>query len=216
MRKSAKKPKSGRKEHWFSSDRPIESARANVLGRAAFAAGLAQCIGAWDGRDSLVIALHGGWGTGKTSVKNMVLEKLRGSPTRCPQIVEFSPWQVSGTGTLVGTFFDELAVALGVGQKRRAGLLGKLSTYAKHLSFVGHAAKPIGAVAALANPVAGGLVVAGGIAAEQSAQIVQAGAEASKATQDSKAKSRNGFWLPPPQVNNKSTHENKSHVAAFV
>jgi predicted KAP-like P-loop ATPase len=189
LKKAPKKPKSGRKAHWFSSDRPIESARADVLGRSAFAARLADTIGAWDGGDSLVIALHGGWGTGKTSVKNMMLEKLRGSTARCPQIVEFSPWQVSGTGILVGTFFDELAVALGVGQKRRAGLLDKLSTYAKHLSFFGHAAKPVGAVTALVDPVTGGLIAAGGVAAEQSAQIVQAGAEASKATQDVKAKS---------------------------
>ena len=189
MKKSAKKTKRGRTEHWFSSDRPIESARGDVLGRSAFAGRLAQSIAGWDGRDSLVIALHGGWGTGKTSVKNMVLEKLRSCPARCPRIVEFSPWQVSGTGTLAGTFFDELSVALGVGQKRPAGLLKKLSAYAKHLSFFGQAAKPIGAVATLADPVAGGLVMAGGVAAEQSAKIVQAGAEASKATQDSKAKS---------------------------
>jgi predicted KAP-like P-loop ATPase len=100
LKKSAKKTKSGRKEHWFSSDRPIETARADALGRSGFSARLAQSIGAWDGRDSLVIALHGGWGTGKTSVKNMVLEKLRGSPAKCPEVVEFSPWQVSGTGTL--------------------------------------------------------------------------------------------------------------------
>jgi len=186
LKRAAKKPKSGRKAHWFSSDRPIESACADVLGRSGFAARLAQSIGEWDGRDSLVIALHGGWGTGKTSVKNMVLEKLRSSPTRSPQVVEFSPWQVSGTGTLVGTFFNELAVTLSVGQERRADLVGKLLAYAKHLSFFGHAAKPVGAVAAFADPVVGGLIVASGAAAEQSAQIVQAGAEAAKVTQDTK------------------------------
>lgn len=189
MKKVIKKPKSCRKEHWFSSDRPIESARADVLGRSAFAASLAQSIGAWDGRDSLVIALHGGWGTGKTSVKNMVLEKLRGSSTRCPQIVEFSPWQVSGTGTLVGTFFNELAVALGMGQKRMARLLGKLSAYAKHFSLLGHATKQVGAVTALADPAAGALITGCGVAAEQTGEIAQAGAEAAKAREETKAKS---------------------------
>src|SRR5258708_11587282 len=135
MKETVKRSRPGRKEHWFSSDRPIESARADVLGRSEFAAQLAASIGGWDGKDSLVIALHGGWGTGKTSVKNMVLEKLRRSPSRCPHIVEFSPWQVSGTGTLVATFFHELAVALGVGNKRRAGRRGKLSSYARPLAF---------------------------------------------------------------------------------
>src|SRR6266702_3835694 len=115
MKRTVKRTKPGRKEHWFSSDRPIESARADVLGRSAFADRLAASIGGWEGKDSLVIALHGGWGTGKTSVKNMVLEKLLGSPSRCPHIVEFSPWQVSGTGALVGTFFRELEIELGRG-----------------------------------------------------------------------------------------------------
>src|SRR5437773_971172 len=98
----------------FSSDRPIDSARHDLLGRSSFAERLAASIRGWSGKDSLVIALYGVWGTGKTSVKNMILEKLRKAAARMtPQIVEFSPWQVSGTGSIVGTFFHELGIALG-------------------------------------------------------------------------------------------------------
>lgn len=188
MKKSTRKPKSGRKERWFSSDRPIDSAGADVLGRSAFAARLAQSIGAWDGRDSLVISLHGGWGTGKTSVKNMVLEKLRGSPTRCPQIVEFSPWQVSGTGTLVGAFFEELGIALGCGQESKSGLSKKLSSYAKRFALIGHVVKPLGTLVSFMEPRMGALITAGAVGVEQSAQTIQAGADAAKAGQDARAK----------------------------
>ena len=37
---------------------------------------LARAIAAWRERDSLVVALYGGWGSGKTSIKNMTLETL--------------------------------------------------------------------------------------------------------------------------------------------
>ena len=189
MKKSVKKSKLGRKEYWFSSDRPIESARADVLGRSAFAKRLAQSVGAWGGRDSLVVALHGGWGTGKTSVKNMVLETLRSRPSRCPHIMEFSPWQVSGTGALVGTFFRELGVVLGVSQKRKAGLGEKLSSYAKHLALFGHVVKPVGTLVSFIEPGTGALVAAAAAGVEQSAQTIQTGAEAAKAGQEASTKS---------------------------
>jgi predicted KAP-like P-loop ATPase len=159
------------------------------LGRAKFAAHLAANIRAWDGRDSLVIALQGGWGTGKTSVKNMVLEHLRANPSRCPQIVEFSPWQVSGTGTLAGNFFQELGSVLGLSKKRGIGVFKKLSAYAKHLTLLGQVAKPIGTVAAMADPATGVMIAAGGLAAEHSGQVMKAGAEASKAADEAKAQS---------------------------
>jgi predicted KAP-like P-loop ATPase len=96
---------------------------------------------------------------------------------------------LSGTGTLGDAFFRDLEVALGVGHKPKAGIVQRLSSYAKHLNFLGHVAKPVGAAVALADPVTGGLVAAGGLAAEQSAQVVQAGAEASKAGQEAEARS---------------------------
>ena len=45
---------------------------------------LASAIKGWKGNDSLVIALYGSWGSGKSSVKNMVLETLRSSESNSP------------------------------------------------------------------------------------------------------------------------------------
>jgi len=75
----------------ISADRPIIKRREDRLGRAAFADSMAAAIRNWHGKDSLVLALYGPWGSGKSSVKNMVLESLRESENDCPTIVEFNP-----------------------------------------------------------------------------------------------------------------------------
>lgn len=181
MKKRTKRTKPVREGIWFSADRPIESVRHDVLNRSAFATGLAASIRAWSGKDSLVIALEGGWGTGKTSVKNMVLENLQSIRSKCPQIIEFSPWQISGTGTLVGTFFQELGIALGVDGKLGAKSGKKLMAYAKRLGLVGDVTTQIGALISLIKPEAGALLVAGGAAVKKSAKVVQDGSEASLA-----------------------------------
>jgi predicted KAP-like P-loop ATPase len=49
----------------YSADRPIRSKKDDILGRAKFAARLADDIHSWEGDDSLVIALYGAWGSGK-------------------------------------------------------------------------------------------------------------------------------------------------------
>ena len=62
-------------KHLFSADRPIASREEDLLGRSGFAESLASAIKGWTGNDSLIIALYGSWGSGKSSVKNMVLDR---------------------------------------------------------------------------------------------------------------------------------------------
>ena len=72
------------------TDRPILGADEDELGRAPFAASLAEAVAGWQGQDSLVIGLYGSWGSGKTSVKNMVFEALAKKPNP-PIVIDFSP-----------------------------------------------------------------------------------------------------------------------------
>lgn len=60
----------------FASDRPIKKIDDDLLDRAEFAKDLASAISDWQSKDSLVIALHGEWGSGKSSIKNMTLSIL--------------------------------------------------------------------------------------------------------------------------------------------
>ncbi|MBI2311415.1 MAG: hypothetical protein HYU77_02810 [Betaproteobacteria bacterium] len=99
--------------HPFSADRPITSLADDLLGRGPFADALASAIKSWRGKDSLVIALFGPWGSGKTSVKNMVIDGLRASANDCPQIVEFNPWHWAGQDQLANAFFQEIGKTLG-------------------------------------------------------------------------------------------------------
>jgi predicted KAP-like P-loop ATPase len=75
----------------FSPDRPIESAAQDLLARSSFASLLAQKISEWRGRERLVIALYGPWGSGKSSVKNLILEKLAEEKYKPLDPIEFNP-----------------------------------------------------------------------------------------------------------------------------
>jgi predicted KAP-like P-loop ATPase len=99
---------------WLSADRPIETRDEDELGRRGFAAAIAEAIRGWSGRDSLVLALYGAWGNGKSSIKNMVVEYLRQS-SPAVRNVDFNPWQLANRPRLSEAFFDELGVALGKG-----------------------------------------------------------------------------------------------------
>src|SRR5438034_6470457 len=94
-----------RSKQSYSADRPIRSKKDDILGRAKFAERLADDIHSWEGDDSLVIALYGAWGSGKTSVKNMLLEANRKKGRTPLPVVDFNPWQLSGTGNIPATFF---------------------------------------------------------------------------------------------------------------
>lgn len=94
-----------RPEHRFSADRPISTRSEDLLGRRTFAESLASAIKGWKGNDSLVIALYGAWGMGKSSIKNMLLEALRDSGQGRAHIVDFNPWQWAGQHQLADAFF---------------------------------------------------------------------------------------------------------------
>jgi len=102
----------------FSTDRPISTRAEDKLGRSQFAQAIARAIAAWQGRDSLVIGLYGGWGSGKSSVKNMIVEALGTKPNDA-RVIEFNPWQFANRNRLAESFFEQVGIALGRGTDRR-------------------------------------------------------------------------------------------------
>lgn len=76
--------------HGFASDRPITRVEEDLLGRSGFSTDLANAMASWHGKDSLVVALHGDWGSGKSSIKNMALSRLEEISEDKPDVIEFS------------------------------------------------------------------------------------------------------------------------------
>jgi hypothetical protein len=139
----------------FNPDRPIYHAGEDLLGRNGFAHRLAEQIARWKGSESLVIALYGDWGTGKTSLKNLILEHLD-THRPAPTAIEFNPWMVSGEEAITRSFFDEILACLkslphSAAQQKRA------ETWRKYATGFGVAAKIAGAaeVAGLFVPLVG-------------------------------------------------------------
>ena len=121
--------------HLLSADRPITSKEEDLLDRASFATALAAAIDGWNESDSLVVALYGPWGSGKSSVKNMALEALRSRQGTPATIVEFNPWQWAGQDQLAEAFFAEVEIALGKADASKQGRrrAAKWRLYAQHL-----------------------------------------------------------------------------------
>lgn len=95
----------------YNSDRPIESANQDLLGRLTFSKQLAEAIFKYGGKDGLVIGLFGKWGTGKTSILNIVVNEINSLSEDSrdkPIIVKFSPWNYTDKDNLISLFFRVL------------------------------------------------------------------------------------------------------------
>ena len=99
-------------KYGYSAHRAITKIEDDLLGRAEFSKSLSDAISHWKGQDSLVIALYGDWGTGKSSIKNMAMSYLKKQNTP-PTIIEFSPWEWSAQEKITHAFFDEISKSIG-------------------------------------------------------------------------------------------------------
>ena len=131
-------------EPHFDADRPIEHRKDDRLGRKAFAESVAKRIQDVPAEHGFTIAVTGEWGSGKTSILNMVAEVLEDETIA---VLRFNPWLFGGTNELVTRFFQELSAQLGQVSSE------KLKEVAKLLSTLGEGLAPL-------SPVPGTTIVA--------------------------------------------------------
>lgn len=109
-------------------DNPVSSRTEDRLGRAQFADRITAMLRGAPADRGLVVGLMGPWGSGKTSVLNMVREGLQRSPERT--VLAFNPWMFSGSEQLVRAFFEQVSAQLRL--KKRAAereLASQLAEY---------------------------------------------------------------------------------------
>ena len=103
---------------YFDADRPIECRQQDRLGRRSFAEAVARQVRAVPLEHGFTIAILGEWGSGKTSVLNMVAETLE-DDRNSTAVLRFNPWLFGSANDLVTRFFHELSAQLGQGRNDR-------------------------------------------------------------------------------------------------
>ena len=91
----------------INADVPIKTINDDELNRADFSIRVAESILNYDDKECLVLGLMGEWGSGKTSIRNMVFEHIE-SKNEEYILIKFNPWYFSNQDSLLFHFFDEL------------------------------------------------------------------------------------------------------------
>lgn len=94
----------------LNSEKEIRKESEDRLGRIDFADKLAKNIYAYENEESLTIGVIGGWGSGKSSLINLVLRKLEWRQNII--IIRFNPWLFSNQSNLYHQFFKILISTL--------------------------------------------------------------------------------------------------------
>jgi len=168
----------------ISADLPIKGKEEDRLNRSEFAVALANVIRSWRDKPSLVVGLFGDWGSGKSSLKNLVLESIRRDGDGGLHVVDFSPWQVSSQELLAETFFRETGKALGkTGPSEEAVVRRRVARWKMYAGILSVAATVARAFRAAVPPTDHTSLALTGVATsvEGIAAVAKSGAEAVEA-----------------------------------
>jgi KAP family P-loop domain len=92
------------------TDAPITEDAEDTLGRVPFVKDFYEQIKKFPFNESMVFGLNGRWGYGKTSVLNLLRNRLRND--REIILVDFNPWYFSSADVLVHRFYSAIAGAI--------------------------------------------------------------------------------------------------------
>lgn len=123
----------------LSADSPIETAKEDKLGRKSFVQALAKAIATFSEQDSFVVGIHGKWGTGKSSILNLLVEQIErdnGSKQEIEKlhVMRFNPWNFSDQNQLVFQFLRQFRAHIKGNRKEFKGFLASLDDYAEALA----------------------------------------------------------------------------------
>lgn len=124
----------------LNSDLPIKNAKDDKLNRSGFSSDLARVIMNRNNPEGFVIGMYGKWGSGKTSVINMVIDRLRSlssNEEKPPVILEFNPWLCADPKQLVSQFFKQLSATIFKFRPDLENICGYMDSYAEVFDLAG-------------------------------------------------------------------------------
>lgn len=154
-------------EPTFHGDRPIGSDSEDRFGFAALAERIADSLTLQAADKGFVFGLEGKWGSGKSSLLALILQRLRKMGATKVAAVEFRPWLIGDREQLLFALFEDLAKAI-AGLEHAAGdATGATKLAAKDVaeqvkSFARHLG-PVGKLAGLAGMFVPGATIVGDV-----------------------------------------------------
>lgn len=109
-------------------DRPITNMDEDKYGRKAIASSILDVVNNITCDESFVIGISGGWGSGKTSVLNLVIEELGADDCAdAVEVIRFNPWMASSQEQIIRLFFEELVQCIEGGKGRLKDVASKIT-----------------------------------------------------------------------------------------
>ncbi|EHK2441447.1 NTPase KAP [Clostridium perfringens] len=108
-------------------DNAIKSKHEDLLERKGFASNIADNIINYKEESAITIGLIGKWGSGKSSVINMIKEEIKEKKQAEKNIefIDFNPWCFSGNNKIIEDFLGVLISHLGIDGNNKLNELGK-------------------------------------------------------------------------------------------
>lgn len=120
----------------YCNDKPIETASDDLLARSPFASSLAKSLLAYQDTGSLCVGLYGPWGSGKTSLVNLIVSYIEENGKANndsgdadgtePVVFRFNPWNFASKDQLIRQFFLQLADQFAGAQDYAISVIGNL------------------------------------------------------------------------------------------
>ncbi len=117
------------------SEIPIKKKEDDVFERNTFACQIAEHLILSEKSPSLVLALEGKWGEGKTSIINLIKEKIEENDTEAA-IIDFNPWLIGSLESVIEGFLVQFASSINqtFNTDIASKAAGKLLSFAQFLS----------------------------------------------------------------------------------
>lgn len=119
----------------LGSDLPLVDPAEDAFGYAPFASLLAEAIVGNRSPQGLVLAVHGKWGSGKSSLLNFIKHDLNRLPEdKRPVVIDFNPWWFEGREQIASQLLEQFSAQLPDRLKHVRALAKLVGKYSKQIA----------------------------------------------------------------------------------